>query len=283
MRPLRADSNRLGSSAAHRVGLIVPSSNTTIETEVPAMLARRSDASFSLHSSRAVMHRVEPRSLDEMVAQSKRCAEELADADVDVVVYACLIALMARGPSAHEEAEQELSDVVRRRVDRDVPVISSAGALVRVLSGMNARNVGIMTPYIPHLTEMVRDYFAHYGIRVVDSVSLGVDDNLEVGRLDPSNLPDHIASMDLSDADAIVASACVQMPSLAAVPKIEERFGLQTVTAATATVQELLAALGLDGQVVTRPATPAPGWTADKTYEHGPEEGSNEHERSEPG
>jgi len=41
--------------------LIVPSSNTTIETEVPEMLARRAQATgerFTFHSSRAVLKTV---------------------------------------------------------------------------------------------------------------------------------------------------------------------------------------------------------------------------------
>jgi maleate cis-trans isomerase len=40
----------------HRVGLVVPSSNTTVETEIPALLARHASARFSFHSSRMRMH-----------------------------------------------------------------------------------------------------------------------------------------------------------------------------------------------------------------------------------
>ena len=48
---------------AHRVGLVVPSSNTTVETEIPALLARHADARFSFHSSRMRMHTVSPEQL----------------------------------------------------------------------------------------------------------------------------------------------------------------------------------------------------------------------------
>ena len=105
-----------------------------------------------------------------------------------------------------------------------------------------------MTPYVPPLTAMMADYLAH-GIEVVDAVSLCVQDNLEVGRLDPAGLKDHIASMQLAGADAVIASACVQMPSLSAVPGLEREFGLAVVTAATATVFELLAALGISAGI----------------------------------
>src|SRR5262245_44432801 len=99
------------SQDARRVGLIVPSSNTTIETEIPAMLRRADfDTHFTFHSSRAVMKSVDPDSLDRMVAESQRNANELSDAGVDAVVYACLVALMARGYAAHEAAERDLSE-----------------------------------------------------------------------------------------------------------------------------------------------------------------------------
>ena len=42
----------------HRIGLIVPSSNVTVETEVPALLARHEGARFSFHASRMRMAHV---------------------------------------------------------------------------------------------------------------------------------------------------------------------------------------------------------------------------------
>ena len=85
----------------HRIGLVVPSSNVTVETEVPALLARHADARFSFHSSRMRMHKVSPEELRAMNDQRERCVDELADAGVDALLYACLVALMAQGPGEH--------------------------------------------------------------------------------------------------------------------------------------------------------------------------------------
>ena len=170
-------------SRTRRIGLIVPSSNTTIETEVPAMLARADlGVPVTFHSSRAVLHSVDEESLDRMVAESDRCASELADARVDVIAYACLVALMARGAGAHEEVEKRLTEVVAAS-GAEAPIVSSAGALIRGLRGRGIERVAIMTPYMPPLTKLVADYLEAYGIEVVDSLSLAVADNVEVGRL----------------------------------------------------------------------------------------------------
>ena len=240
-------------TAPTRVGLVVPSSNTTIETEVPQMLSRRAAVTgeaFTFHSSRAVLHTVDQESLDRMVAQVDRCASELADARVDAIVYACLVAVMARGPGEHERVEQQLREGVTRAGNGYDPVISSsAGALVRSLDAHRLRKVAILTPYVEALTEQVAAYLTAAGVTITDAMSLGVPDNVEVAQLDQMRLPHLAAKMDLSSADALIISACVQMPSLAAIPIAERQLGLPVLSATTATVHDLLVRLGLPPEV----------------------------------
>jgi maleate isomerase len=232
-----------------RVGLIVPSSNVTIETEIPRMLARPYAAGeLTFHSSRAVLHNVDAESLDRMVAASDRCASELADAAIDVLVYACLVAVMARGAGAHEQLERRLADVAAAQ-GVDVPVVSSAGALVRSLERMGAARAAIITPYMPPLTELVAAYISATGCEVVDSISLSVADNVAVGRLDPTDLLRHAERLDLAGVDVLIASACVQMPSLSVIGELEATLGLPVISAAVATTAELLDALDMPRDV----------------------------------
>src|SRR3546814_9617663 len=79
-----------------RIGQIVPSSNVTMETEIPAMLQMRQQIRperFTFHSSRMRMRRVEEEELAAMDRESDRCAIELNDARMDVIGYACLVEL----------------------------------------------------------------------------------------------------------------------------------------------------------------------------------------------
>lgn len=234
---------------AKRVGLIVPSSNTTIETEIPLMIARAElGVPVTFHSSRAVLHSVDEESLDRMVADSDRCAMELSDARVDVIAYACLVALMARGAGAHEEIERRLAEVVEAGGGHS-PIVSSAGALIRTLQRQNIERVAIMTPYMPPLTKLVADYIEAYGIEVVDSISLAVADNVEVGKLPQAGLIDHARNLDLSRAQSLIASCCVQMPSLEVLDDLESDHGLPVISAATATAAEVFDVLGFDRAV----------------------------------
>ena len=90
------------------------------------------------------------------------------------------------------------------------------------------------------LTQLVIDYIEQEGIEVVDSISLEISDNLAVGARDPKAPAELWKRLNLKDVDTIVASACVQMPSLAAVPLIEAASGLPVVSSSICTTYALL-------------------------------------------
>lgn len=186
--------------SARRIGLVVPSSNTTVEAELPELLRRREAVAperFTCHASRVQMRQVTP--------------EEL----------------------------------VTVRAGHGMPVVTSAGALVAGLATLGARRIALIAPYVAPLTADVVGYLGACGVEVADAISLGVADNIEVGRLDPAQLVGLADKLDVGGADAVVLSACVQMPSLPAVPVVERRLGLPVLTATTATVHQLLTRLEL--------------------------------------
>lgn len=231
-----------------KIGQIVPSSNITMETEIPAMLRARESVRperFTFHSSRMRMKKVVREELAAMDAESDRCAVELSDARVDILGYACLVAIMAMGPGYHRQSQARLQGRTRDE-GTDIRVITSAGALVDSLHHMGLKRVALVAPYMKPLTQTVVDYIEAEGIAVVDHVALEIPDNLDVARHDPARLPEIVAGLNLSRAEAVVLSACVQMPSLPAIPTVEARFGKPVVTAAAATTFQMLRALELE-------------------------------------
>lgn len=234
-------------AARYRIGLIVPSSNTTIETEVPELLRRRGEVepeTFTVHSSRVRMNNVTREELAAMANESERCAIELADAEVDVIAYACLVAIMSQGAGQHVRAEHRIADAAARD-GRSIPVTSSAGALVRGIQALGFSRVSILTPYMKPLTQHVVDYLNDAGIEVVDAISLEIERNVDVARHDPMRLPEIAGRLDLAGAQAVVLSACVQMPCLPAIPLAEEQLGLPVLSASVATTYEILRRVGL--------------------------------------
>ncbi|MGC7403097.1 maleate cis-trans isomerase family protein [Pandoraea pneumonica] len=235
-------------SKRYRIGQIVPSSNTTMETEIPAMLRLREairPERFTFHSSRMRMKKVVKEELAAMDAESDRCALELSDARVDVLGYACLVAIMAMGHGYHRVSQKRLTEQTIAN-DGAAPVLTSAGALVDALRVIGAKRIVVVAPYMVPLTELVVDYIRNEGYDVIAYRALEIPDNLDVGRHDPSRLPDIVKTLPYQDADAIVLSACVQMPSLPAVAQVEAMTGKPVITAAIATTYAMLRELDLE-------------------------------------
>ena len=230
-----------------RIGQIVPSSNTTMETEIPALLRAREECAaerFSFHASRMRMKQVTKDELAKMDGDSDRCALELSDARVDVLGYACLVAIMSMGRGYHRISEARLHG---RTVENGgpAPVVTSAGALVEGLRALGARKIALLAPYMKPLTALVVDYIEHEGFEVLDALSLEISDNLEVGARDPRAPIEISRKLNTANCDAVVISACVQMPSLASVEPVQARVGLPVVSSSVCTTWRMLKALQL--------------------------------------
>jgi len=238
-------------SRVFRIGQIVPSSNVTMETEIPALFRTREayyDDRFTFHSSRMRMKQVTKEELAAMDRDSDRCALELSDASVDVMGYACLVAIMSMGLGYHRESQERLHQVTVES-GHPCPVVSSAGALVEGLAALRAQRIALITPYRKPLTDLVCQYLESEGFEVLDAISLEIPDNLEVARQDPMAPVDLVDRLNLSNVDTLVASACVQMPSLPAVAHLQAKTGVPTLSASVATSYRMMRELQLDTQI----------------------------------
>ena len=238
-------------TTTYRIGQIVPSSNVTMETEIPTVFRAREkhyDDRFTFHSSRMRMKQVTKEELATMDRDSDRCALELSDAAVDVMGYACLVAIMSMGLGYHRESQSRLHQVT---IDNyhPCPVVSSAGALVEGLTVLGAKKIALITPYRKPLTDLVCQYLESEGFEVIDALSLGIPDNLEVARQDPKAPIELVDRLTLANVDTLVASACVQMPSLPAVACLQAKTGIPTLSASVATSYRMMQELGLQRRI----------------------------------
>lgn len=235
----------------YRIGQIVPSSNSTMEMEIPLMLRLRETIApehFTFHSSRMRMMRVIKEELEAMDHDSDRCAAELTDVRADVIGYACLVAIMSMGKNYHEISEARLGTVTKEQ-GAEIPIVTSAGALIQGLEALKAKKISIITPYMKPLTQLVVDYIEDQGITVHDSISLEIADNLEVGRCDPLALYKIVDDLDVTGVDAVVLSACVQMPSWQAIRLVEQKLAIPVTSASVCTTYQMLKSLNLDTYV----------------------------------
>lgn len=229
------------SETHRRIGMIVPSSNTTMEMEVPALIRRLAPgASFSFHGARVRMLHVKQEELERMNADASRAMTELMDAPLDAVAYACLVAIMAMGDGYHRKAEADLS-----AIGPGVPFVTSAGALVEELHLVGARRIALVMPYGDALARRVADDLEAEGFTVADYVNLRVTDNAAVGRIPRGDVLSALDRLDTASVDQVVLSCCVQMPSASVLDEAAARLDGRVTSAALCTSRQLLRRLGL--------------------------------------
>jgi maleate isomerase len=179
-----------------------------------------------------------------MDRDSDRCALELSDARVDVLGYACLVAIMSMGKGYHRISQERLAAVTAQN-GAPAPVVTSAGALIEALHAMGMKRISVLCPYMKPLTKLVVDYIESEGVEVKDYLALEIPDNLKVAAQDPAELLTLYKRLDRGDIDGIVLSACVQMQSLPSIAAVEAESGIPTLSAAVATTWRMLGALRL--------------------------------------
>jgi len=217
------------SARRNRLGLIVPSSNTTNEPEFRAALPDR----VSLHASRMELEKPTSESLERMAREAERCAELLATADVDVVAYGCTTGSLIEGPGFDEELESRLADAA------GVPAVVTAASIKRAFEALGLSSLSIATPYVDELNERERVFLDAAGYSIVEMVGLGIEMNLDIGSEHPERMYRLARDVDRPDADGVFVS-CTNSRTFEIVPTLEADLDKPVVTSNRATLWDAL-------------------------------------------
>ena len=202
-----------------RVGLLVPSSNSTQEPEFTAMLP----ASVSLHVTRLSLASVDPDSTLKIVAELEKESKKLADADVDVIVLA------ATAPSTRMGRGYDTQLIKRIKDATGKPATTAATAMQEAFAAMNIRRVALAAPWAAQTNTVVAAFLQAHGIEVVSQVAMGVMRNNDIGRLTPQTAFDHGLQADRKEADAVFL-ACGNWWTASIVERLETATGKPVLT-----------------------------------------------------
>jgi arylmalonate decarboxylase len=222
------------------VGLILPSLNVTMESE----MARLMPPGVSVHTARVMTRgKTTPDSYREMACDAERAAELLETADVDIVAYACT------SGSIVEDEEPILERI--RQITR-APAVATAPAVVDALRALGAKAVGVATPYVEFVNEAERKYLEVRGFTVtaIKGLLLGktAEDRRAIGK-QPAEVAFRLAlEVNSPEAEALFIS-CTNFATLSIIQLLERQAGKPVVTSVQATAWALLRALGLPDRI----------------------------------
>ena len=217
-----------------RLGLIVPSSNTTMERE----FGRLSPEDFSVHTARLRLTKVTVKELVEMEKGVERAALRLADAGVDIIGYGCTSGSLYRG-LGHDKT-------IEARIEKasGTPAVATAGAVIDALQGLNIQKVAVATPYVDEINDLEEEFLSSNGFQVTDLKGLGIKENIEIGRLDSQDAFDLVMRLEYADADGVFIS-CTNFPTLDKIEELEDAIHKPVISSNTATFWAMLRRCGI--------------------------------------
>lgn len=218
-----------GAGCGHRLGMIVLSTDETLEYETRQVLEGRC---VNLMHSRIESHpQVTPDSLRAMRARMPEVAG-LLPAELNAIAYGCTSASVLIGPEVVAAEVQS--------VRPGVPVTNPISAVVAALKALKVRRIGLVTPYTAEVAAPMREFLAAQGIETRHEISFGEGDDRKVARIaQRSTLAAMLEAGRAEGVEAVFAS-CTNLGTFEVIDQAEDELGLPVISSNLALAWHLL-------------------------------------------
>lgn len=218
-----------------RLGLIVPSSNTTNESEFWQWGLN----GVSIHSARMMLESVNEEELIAMADDVKEAVKKLNTAKVDAIAFGCTTGSLVKGMGYDEKIQDMIEDTA------GVPGIATSTAIMHAFNALDIESLAIATPYTEKMNTKEVEFLEDNGYEVPDIVGLGIEPNIDIGRQDPSTAYRLAHGIDHPAADAVFIS-CTNFRTFDIIDKLERDLGKPVISSNSATLWASLNLLGVD-------------------------------------
>lgn len=195
-----ADPPQSGSGASapqsRRVGILVPSTDTTIEKELRAFVP----SSISLHFTRIPLEAVTESGLERMGQSAAEAAKLLAEVRPDLVIYGCTSGTFLKGKRYDEALRDTLEQVT------GAPAITMASAVIELLKESAISRLAVYAPYSEELCERLVSFLEEFDVQVEAVSCLGMTDDSAVGRISPEQTAGFVLTNRVTGADGVFIS-----------------------------------------------------------------------------
>jgi maleate isomerase len=230
-------------SVRRRIGVMVPSTNTTCEADFNMVVPR----DVTVHGQRLWMTNdaTGDGAYERMNDEIETGARYLATGKVDVIAYGCTTGSFYRGPGW----DREMLALITRAAG--VPAVATTPSVVEALRAFGARRLSVATPYPEWNNERLRAYLEAQGFEVLNvdgEPRAAAAGNQGINDQPPESVVEFAARVCRPEADALLCS-CTAWRSVEAVDALERRTAKPVVTSNQATIWAALRALGAEHAV----------------------------------
>jgi maleate isomerase len=220
-----------------RIGVIIPSSNTTVEPDFRRNLPSGAEV-FSARMFLAETTEAAERSM--IFDYAPQAIRDLASLYPHVVAFACTTG----GAVLGEQGEREL--IQRIAGETGATVVSTNDAVKASIGRYAPSRVAVITPYIDELNEKIRLGLEGRGINVARIRGMGITENYAIAVVTPQEIV-AFAEEQLAGADFdLLFASCTNWNGMRARSLLQDRFGVPVVTSNQATIAAALEAAGLE-------------------------------------
>jgi maleate isomerase len=227
-----------------RLGMLTPSSNTTLEPMTAAMLADLPDVSAHFGRFRVTEIALSDDALGQFDDTAILAAAELlSHAKVHTIAW--------NGTSAGWlgfESDRRLCQ--RIAAATGIQAATSMLALNEVLAATGVRRFGLVTPYIPDVQARIVANYAALGITCVGEGGLGIQDNYAFAEVPEERLAAMIRAAAAEKPDAI-GVICTNLRSARLVEDLERETGVPVYDTIATALWKSLRLAGADPARVT--------------------------------
>jgi maleate isomerase len=226
-----------GAGAGLRLGLIVLSTDETLEYEARALLGGR--AANLMHTRIPAQPDVTPEQLRTMEV-ALPAAAGLLPQGLQAVGYGCTSASTVIGPKAVEAAVQA--------VHPGVAVTNPISAVLAGLGAVGARRIALVTPYVQSVTAEMRAYLGRQGIEVLSEVSFGQKDDWTVARITEASTRAAMLEAGRAPGVEAVFASCTNLRTFGVIDEVEAELGVPVISSNQALLWHMLRIAGAQAQ-----------------------------------
>lgn len=228
-----------------RIGLLVPSSNTTMEMEFHRVVPE----GISVHTARMAMPEVKTlkekvKVINQMNKETYDAAEKLASAEVTVIVYGCTLGSFTGGISHDLELSQKIQDITSIRS------LTVSNAVVDAMRTLRLKRISVVTPYVDEINRQEKDFLEQSlpGLEVLSIKGMGIIGNIPKGRLDPFSSYEFVREAVDPRSDGIFLS-CTNWRTFEIIEHLEEDLNKPVITSNQAALWAAMRHVGISDSI----------------------------------
>ena len=229
-----------------RLGVLTPSSNTTLEPITSSMVAGA--GGVTAHFARFPVTKIslEPAALHQFDTEPiVAAAALLAQARVDVVLWS--------GTSAGWLGFDSDRDLVHAiTAATSIPAITSVLGLNDALAAVGARTIGLLTPYTGDVHSRIVENYASVGVETVADRHLGISENFAFAEIPHATIAAALHDLGRSRPDVLV-TFCTNMAAAALAVEVEASVGIPVFDTVTTGVWKSLQVAGRESSATRGP------------------------------